>query len=38
MDIFAGQAIDHTVSMTCNEDGMEKTLAIWMRTLTDCVL
>ena len=26
-DIFAGQAIDHTVSMTCNEDGMEKTLA-----------
>ena len=28
-DIFAGQAIDHTVSMTCNEDGMEKTLK-WM--------
>lgn len=26
-DIFAGQAIDHTVSMICNEDGMEKTLA-----------
>lgn len=26
-DIFAGQAIDHTVSMTCNEDGMKKTLA-----------
>ena len=26
-DIFAGQAIDHTVSMTCNEDDMEKTLA-----------
>ncbi len=26
-DIFAGQAIDHTVSMSSNEDGMEKTLA-----------
>ena len=25
--IFAGQAIDHTVSMICNEDGMEKSLA-----------
>lgn len=28
-DIFAGQAVDHTVSITSNEDGMEKTLA-WM--------
>ncbi len=28
-DIFAGQAIAHTVSMENNEDGMEKTLA-WM--------
>ena len=26
-DIFAGQAVDHTVSITSNEDGMEKTLA-----------
>ena len=26
-DIFAGQALDHTVSITSNEDGMEKTLA-----------
>ena len=24
-DIFAGQAVAHTVSMSCNEDGMEKT-------------
>ena len=28
-DIFAGQAIDHTVSMSSNEDGMEKTIR-WM--------
>ena len=28
-DIFAGQAVAHTVSMENNEDGMEKTLA-WM--------
>ena len=26
-DIFAGQAIDHTVSISGNEDGMEKTFA-----------
>lgn len=26
-DIFAGQAVEHTVSITSNEDGMEKTLA-----------